>query len=86
MARTGIFGLRDDLGEELEEVREVAAKEVCLDDKSLACVLCRQLAAEELGFADDAECGTFCRVLRVARGVISSSPNIAPKFGIEHQP
>jgi hypothetical protein len=65
--RTGVFGLRDDLGQELEEVREIGAEEAGLNNQSLTGVLGRQLAAEELGFADDAHSSALGGVLHVAK-------------------
>jgi hypothetical protein len=54
--RTEVLGLRRDLGKKLEEVREVAAEEVGLNDEGLAGVTSAQLSTEKLGFTNDAKC------------------------------
>ncbi|KAB5583682.1 hypothetical protein GE09DRAFT_308169 [Coniochaeta sp. 2T2.1] len=70
--RTCVFCLGDNLGQELEEVREIVAEEAGLDNQSLTCVRRRQLATEELGFADDAQGRALCGVLFRREKVISS--------------
>lgn len=63
LSRTGVLGLGDDLGKELGEVGEVLAEEGGLEDEGLAGVVGLQLAAEELGLADDTEGGSLVGVL-----------------------
>lgn len=70
LSRTGVLGLRDDLGKELGEVGEVLAEEGGLEDDGLAGVVGLQLAAEELGLAGDAEGGSLV-------GVLCTSPRCA---------
>ncbi len=58
-SRTGILGLRDDLGEELGEVRQMIAKEAGLDNEGLAGVICGQLASQKLRLSCDSQTGAF---------------------------
>lgn len=68
LSRTGVLGLGDDLGKELGEVGEVLAEEGGLEDEGLAGVVGLQLAAEELGLADDTEGGSLVGVLFTPQG------------------
>jgi hypothetical protein len=54
--RTLVLSLAGDLGEQLDEVGQVIAEELGLEDQVLARVVCVQNSSEELGFADNAQC------------------------------
>jgi hypothetical protein len=61
--RTGVLGVRDDFGKELREIRQVLAEEVGLQNQGFPGMVRRQLAAQQLRFADDAQSRSFRRVL-----------------------
>lgn len=48
---TSVLGVGDNLAEELSEVWKVVAEELGLNDESLAGVVGKQLAAEQLGLS-----------------------------------
>jgi hypothetical protein len=62
--RTGVARLGEHLGQELGEVGEVLAEEVCLKHKGFPGVVGQQLTAEKLGLTGDAESGALVGVLR----------------------
>jgi acyl-CoA hydrolase len=51
---TLVLGGGDDLAEQLDEVGQVIAQELCFEDEVLASVIGVQFGPEELGFADNA--------------------------------
>lgn len=53
---TEVLGLAGNLAEELDEVGQVIAEELCLEDEVLARVVGVEASSEKLGFADNAEC------------------------------
>ena len=73
--RTGISCLRDDLGKELREVREVLTEEVGLQNEGLASVVRGQLTSQKLGFAGDAEGGALVGVLKAGRKLAHRAPD-----------
>lgn len=56
LQRTCVFGLRGNLCEKLNKVRQVVPEELGADDEIFASVVGVKLRAEELGFSLDAEC------------------------------
>lgn len=52
---TGVLGLRDNLSQQLGEVRQVLTQEAGLQHKSLTGVVGLQLTAQQLGFAGNAQ-------------------------------
>ena len=55
--RTLVLGLAGDLAEELDEVGQVIAEELGLEDEVLARVVGGQGSSQKLGFADNAQRG-----------------------------
>jgi hypothetical protein len=53
--RTLVSGLAGHLAEELDEVGQVIAEELGLEDQVLARVVGRQSSSQQLGFADNAQ-------------------------------
>jgi hypothetical protein len=53
--RTLVLGLAGDLAEEFDEVGQVIAEELGLEDEVLARVVGGQGSSQELGFADNAQ-------------------------------
>ena len=60
---TQILGGGGNLAEELDEVGQVVAQELGLEDQVLAGVERGELGAQELGFADNAQSGSSGGVL-----------------------
>ena len=53
--RTLVLGLAGDLAEQLDEVGQVVAEELSLEDEVLARVVSRQGSSQKLGFTDNAQ-------------------------------
>lgn len=52
---TGVLGRRDNLAQQLGEVRKILAQEASLEDDGLTRMRSSQLTTKEFGFASDAE-------------------------------
>lgn len=64
IVRTGVLGLGDDLGEELDKVGQVIPQELGREDEVLARVKGQKLSAEKFGFAGDADGGALFGALK----------------------
>jgi len=63
---TGVLGHRDDLSEQLSEVRQILTEEVSLDNNGLPGVGRSQLTTKKLRLASDAKGGSSLSVLHRA--------------------
>jgi len=68
----GVLGHRDDLSEQLSEVRQILTEEVSLDNNSLPGVGGSQLTTKKLRLASDAKGGSSLSVLEGKLGKASS--------------